>query len=68
MATQPETPLGFPVFRNFDESLDGQMIGYAVTERDAIKVAVGAGVKGLKIGGRPKLLEYVGGKVWLLED
>lgn len=56
------------VFRNFNESLDGQMIGWASTAQEALRVAVGAGVTGLKIGGKPKLLDYVGGRYWILED
>lgn len=63
-----ETALGFPVYRNFNESLDGQMIGWASDEHEAIKVALGAGIRDLKHGGKPKLLEYIGGKHWLLED
>lgn len=68
MSTPPDKPEGFPVFRNFMESLDGQMIGYARNAHEAIRVAAGAGVTGLKHGVGPKLLEYVGGTVWLLED
>lgn len=67
-STPPDRPKGFPIYRNFMESLDGQMIGYAENEREAVKVAVRVGVTGLKHGGKPRLLEYIGGSLWLLED
>lgn len=63
----PVAPLR-PVYRNFDESMDGLIIGWARTASEALRVALGAGVRGLKGGGKPKLLEYVGGDMWLLED
>ncbi len=68
MADQIDGLPYLPVYRNFVESLENQVIGQARTKQEALKVAIGAGVRGLKHGGEPKLLDYIGGRVWLLED
>jgi hypothetical protein len=56
-----------PIYRDFRDSLANALIGHAATERDAVRIAAAVGVKGLT-GGRPKLFEYIGGRMWLLED
>ena len=56
-----------PVSRNIAEHLAGQIIGHARTKQEAIRVALGAGIRDLKHGGEPTM-NHIGGPSWLLEE